>query len=160
MSGTAVANTVLVKPRFRGVVHLVGAVVALPAVALGVGHAGSDSAVVAALVYGLSLVFLLTTSAVYHTPNWTPRVRMWLRRVDHTAIYVLIAGSYTPMCLLVLPEGQGRILEARRFPCSLSIRARSSNTRPWTTARWGYTSARSTPVRFHNSTRASQFAGA
>jgi hemolysin III len=87
-----------------------GALLAIPATILCVTHAASGVGTMSALVYGLSLIFLLSTSAIYHTPTWTPGIRMWLRRVDHLAIFVLIAGSYTPMCLLALPPQAGKTL--------------------------------------------------
>jgi hemolysin III len=73
-------------------------------------QAPSDKAAWAAGVYGLSLVVLLAVSAFYHRPNWQPRARALLRRLDHSAIFVLIAGSYTPICLLVLGEERGNLL--------------------------------------------------
>ncbi len=56
----------------------------------------------AALVYAGSLSALLGTSALYHRLDWSPRVRAWLGRLDVTMIFVLIAGSYTPVALLVM----------------------------------------------------------
>ena len=103
----AVAISPPPKPRFRGIPHTIGAFLAVPAAIVCVASASGKVASQAALVYCLSLIFLLGTSAIYHTPQWTPKIRMWLRRVDHLAIFVLIAGSYTPMCLLALPEEQG-----------------------------------------------------
>lgn len=95
------------KPSLRGIPHSLGAVVAIPATILCVTSATSSVGTIGALIYGLSLIFLLSTSAIYHTPTWPPQVRLWLRRVDHLAIFVLIAGSYTPMCLLALPPAEG-----------------------------------------------------
>lgn len=95
------------KPRLRGIPHSLGAALAIPATILIAFHASSGLGATGAGIYGLSLVFLLSTSALYHTPTWPPRVRMWFRRVDHLAIFVLIAGSYTPMCLLALPPVEG-----------------------------------------------------
>lgn len=118
MSTAAVTFTQREKPKLRGVIHLAGAVVAMPAVVLGVAHATTENAVTASVVYGLSLLFLLSTSAIYHTPQWTPKVRMWLRRLDHTAIFVLIAGSYTPVCLLVLDGEEGRKLLMAVWACA------------------------------------------
>lgn len=94
------------RPLLRGVFHLVGLFVALVAGALLV--LGSDGAkhgakhVVAAAVFAASVVVMLGASALYHRVTWTPRVRPWMRRVDHAGIYFLIAGSYTPVGLLVL----------------------------------------------------------
>jgi hemolysin III len=50
------------------------------------------------LVYGISLVFMLTSSALYHLVNSSPEIMLRLRKLDHSAIYVLIAGTYTPIC--------------------------------------------------------------
>ncbi len=48
-------------------------------------------------------------SALYHRVTWTPRLRLWIRRLDHTGVYLLIAGTYTPVCLLVL-DGAWRLV--------------------------------------------------
>ena len=73
------------KPRLRGVIHLIAAIVFLPAVVVLVGHARSGAGWAAA-IYGGSLVALLTSSAVYHTPQWPPHIRTLLRRLDHSMI--------------------------------------------------------------------------
>jgi len=99
------------KPLLRGVSHAVAAVAAVP-VALGiVGSARSRSGVVGAAVYGASLVLLFLVSAVYHRGFWAPPVRRVLGRIDHSAIFLLIAGTYTPLCLLLGP-GAGYALLA------------------------------------------------
>lgn len=65
--------------------------------------AGSVRARLAVSVYALSVAALFGTSALYHRIDWrTIRARRWMRRLDHTMIFVLIAGSYTPFGLLVL----------------------------------------------------------
>ena len=53
-------------------------------------------------IYAFSLSAMLGTSALYHRVTWSPEVRQWMRRLDHTMIFVLIAGSYTPFALLIL----------------------------------------------------------
>jgi hemolysin III len=107
----AVSSAALrVKPRYRGVPHSIGALIAIPAAVLLVRHASTPMATHAAIVYGLSLVFLLSASAVYHKPTWSPEKRLFLRRVDHLAIFVLIAGSYTPLSLMGLPHDDARTL--------------------------------------------------
>ncbi len=98
------------KPRLRGIPHLCAAVVALPVVAVLVHHAAPGLASTAALVYGLSLITLLSVSAVYHTPMWSPEARMRLRRVDRSAIFVLIAGTYTPMCVALGGDAYTQLL--------------------------------------------------
>jgi hemolysin III len=99
------------KPLLRGVSHELAAGVALFAWLALALFAASTRALVAANVYGVSLVSLFVVSAVYHRPTWTPRSRLFMRRLDHAAIFLLIAGTYTPMCLLLVP-GTGRVILA------------------------------------------------
>ena len=56
----------------------------------------------AASVYAGAVTALLGTSALYHRVTWRPGARRWMRRLDHSMIFVLIAGTYTPVCLLAL----------------------------------------------------------
>ena len=58
-------------------------------------------------IYGVSLVLLYAASTVYHWLEVSPRGEDWLRRLDHTAIFLFIAGSYTPICLVSLRGGWG-----------------------------------------------------
>jgi hemolysin III len=95
------------KPRLRGVSHEWGAYVAAVAGVVLVSLAPSARAAWAAGIYSLSLVALLGISAFYHRPTWSPDARAIMRRLDHSAIFVLIAGTYTPVCLLVLGSGEG-----------------------------------------------------
>ena len=82
--------------------HLAAALVAFPAAIWLVSRAGSHTARFAAGVYGGSLVVLFTISATYHRVYWTDQViRSAVGRIDHSAIFVLIAGTYTPFCLLL-----------------------------------------------------------
>ncbi len=57
---------------------------------------------VAASVFAVSAAAMLGASALYHRVTWGPRARLWMRRVDHAGIYLLIAGTYTPVGLLSL----------------------------------------------------------
>jgi hemolysin III len=91
-----------VKPRLRGVSHQYAFYVALAAGAALVVLARGGEARVAALVYAFSLAAMFGASALYHRIDWRPRARAWLRRLDHSMIFVLIAGTYTPFALLVL----------------------------------------------------------
>ena len=92
-----------VKPRLRGVSHMYGALVSVPLGAALVIAAPNGKATIAALVYAFAVTGLLTTSATYHRIDWRrPRARAWMRRLDHSMIFVLIAGTYTPFSLLVL----------------------------------------------------------
>ena len=90
------------KPRLRGVSHQYAFYVALAAAAALVVLARGGEARVAALVYGLSLSAMFGASALYHRIDWSPGPHAWLRRFDHSMIFVLVAGTYTPFALLVL----------------------------------------------------------
>jgi hemolysin III len=86
----------------RGALHAIGAPVAL-AVGLALLLVASTPRERTGVgVFALSLTALFTVSAVYHRGHWRPAVKAWLQRVDHSMIFILIAGTYTPFCLLVL----------------------------------------------------------
>ena len=91
-----------VKPRLRGVSHFWAFFVALAAGAVLVATAPNGRATLAAAIYAGSLATLFGVSALYHRVNWRPAARRWMRRLDHSAIYVLIAGTVTPFALLVM----------------------------------------------------------
>lgn len=95
------------RPKLRGVPDVVATCVAIPAVIVLFFSAQTGLATFSAAAFGVGLVAVLGMSAVYHTPNWNPR-RLWIvRRCDHAAIFVLLAGSYTPFCLCTeLPLGR------------------------------------------------------
>jgi hemolysin III len=99
-------DAVPAKPLLRGVSHEIAAVVALAGWIALVAVAPTARARGAALVYGASVFALFCVSAAYHRPSWRPRARAWMRRLDHSAIFLLIAGTYTPLCLL-LPRSSG-----------------------------------------------------
>ncbi len=92
-----------VKPKLRGVSHEWAFFVSL---FLGAGliiAADTPQATFAVAIYAASLSALLGTSALYHRVEWKrPDVRRWMRRLDHSMIFFLIAGTYTPFALLVL----------------------------------------------------------
>ena len=66
----------------------------------------------ATAIWAVTLTGLFTVSATYHRGHWRPRVREWLQRADHSMIFVFIAGSYTPICLLVLEGSKSWIVLA------------------------------------------------
>jgi hemolysin III len=86
------------------VLHQWSFFVALAAGAALVAWAPAGRATAATAVYAAALAGLLGTSALYHRVTWRPRMRAWLRRLDHSMIFVLIAGTYTPFAVLVLEE--------------------------------------------------------
>jgi len=97
----------LAKPRLRGVLHQWAAPVALGGGILLVVLAPDLRAALAGGVFTLSLLVLFTVSATYHRVTWQPGARAWMRRADHASIFVLIAGTWTPIALLGLPAGAG-----------------------------------------------------
>ncbi len=100
-----------VKPRLRGVSHEWAFFVSLGlGVALIVAAEGAK-ATVAVAIYAASLSALFGVSALYHRVTWQrPEVRQWMRRLDHTMIFLLIAGTITPFALLVLEGGFAKAL--------------------------------------------------
>ena len=91
-----------VKPTWRGRLHQAAFFVAIPAGIALVSVARGTSARVAATIYALSLIGLFGASAAYHRLARSPRSRRWLKRADHAMIFVLIAGTATPVALLAL----------------------------------------------------------
>jgi hemolysin III len=94
-----------VKPRLRGVSHELSFYGSLSLGVALVAAADPGRARFSATVFALCVAAMFGASALYHRPTWTPRRRALLVRVDHAAIYLLIAGTYTPVGLLVLSTG-------------------------------------------------------
>ncbi|HTZ06185.1 MAG TPA: hemolysin III family protein [Gaiellaceae bacterium] len=90
------------RPLLRGVIHQAGFTVSLVVGTLLIVGADGTRAHVAASVFASSVAICFGASALYHRVTWTPTVRLWMRRIDHAGIYVLIAGTYTAVCLLAL----------------------------------------------------------
>src|SRR5699024_6075282 len=61
-------------------------------------------------IFGAATIILFGTSAVYHRGSWSPQVTAVLRRLDHSNIFLVIAGTYTPLAALLLPESTARVL--------------------------------------------------
>jgi hemolysin III len=91
-----------VKPKLRGVSHEYAFFVSLGAGVALIAGASAGRARFAAVIYAVAVSALLGTSALYHRVTWRPRARRWMRRLDHSMIFVLIAGTYTPVALLAL----------------------------------------------------------
>lgn len=82
-----------------GLTHLGAAIAAVPGmIALIVLGWDTPGKVTALAIYGVSLIVLFSSSAAYHIAKVKPRVQLMLRKLDHSAIYLLIAGTYTPIC--------------------------------------------------------------
>lgn len=90
------------RPRLRGVSHQYAFFAALAFGALLVAGASGASERAAAAVFAGALAAMFGVSALYHRVTWRPRTRRWMRRLDHAAIFLLIAGTYTPFGLLAL----------------------------------------------------------
>ncbi len=91
-----------IKPRLRGVSHQYAFFVSLGCGVALILAASDGRARLAASIYAGAVSALLGTSALYHRVTWEPGARRWMRRLDHSMIFVLIAGTYTPVALLAL----------------------------------------------------------
>ncbi len=100
-----------VKPKLRGVVHGYAFPVSVLAGAVLVYFAADGRERLALAIYAISLSALLGTSALYHRVNWKrTRTRLWMRRLDHSMIFLLIAGTITPFALIVVGGTLGTAL--------------------------------------------------
>lgn len=90
------------RPRLRGVFHQYAFFVSIAAGALLVAGASGVEERAPAAVFAAAVAAMFGISALYHRISWEPAARRWMRRLDHAAIYLLIAGTYTPFCLLAL----------------------------------------------------------
>ena len=98
------------KDPVSGWTHIFGAVLSVAALAVLVCRAAIEATVwhvVSFAIYGASLVALYTASALYHSLDLSQRANTVLKQLDHAMIYFLIAGTYTPVCLVVLHGGWG-----------------------------------------------------
>jgi len=106
-----------IREPFNALSHLAGAVLlGLGSVVLVLTSLASPLAAVAFAIFGLGAVFMFTSSALYH---WLRSEHQWLRRMDHAAIYVMIAASYTPIALLGLPKVTGIVVLALQWGMAL-----------------------------------------
>ncbi|MFD1504271.1 hemolysin III family protein [Georgenia yuyongxinii] len=99
-----------VKPRLRGWLHTGTAPLALVAGVVLVVLAPTTAGKVSTAVFALSAVVLFGCSAVYHRGTWSPRAAAVLRRLDHSNIFLLIAGTYTPLAVLLLDRSTATVL--------------------------------------------------
>ena len=90
------------KPLLRGWMHLVCFFLAVPAGVIVVALAQSPRGRVGALVYAVGLIALFGVSGTYHRVGWSDNARRLMQKLDHGTIFVMIAASYTPICLIVL----------------------------------------------------------
>lgn len=102
-----VTTSMATMPRFRGVLHSWLFFLAIPAGVLLVFAAQGTTARIAAGIYIATVMAGFGVSAAYHRIARSPRARALMQRLDHSTIYVLIAGTYVPVCLIALPRSWG-----------------------------------------------------
>lgn len=95
------------KPLLRGYFHQEAFFVALGACALLIAKSSNVISLTAGIIYSLGLLLMFGISAIYHRPDWEPKSRAIMKRLDHSAIFILIAATTTPICMLALPEESG-----------------------------------------------------
>ncbi len=97
-----VAKELLARPLLRGWLHLVCFFLAIPAGVLVILQADGAKARWGAVVYAIGMVLLFGVSGSYHRGRWSQAARKRMQQLDHATIFVMIAGSYTPLCLVAL----------------------------------------------------------
>ena len=95
------------KPLLRGHFHQAMFFVSLGATALLIAKSHTQIEYISTVVYSLALLAMFGISALYHRITWNPEQRMLMKRLDHAGIYLMIAGCFTPIALLGLPEATG-----------------------------------------------------
>jgi len=101
---------IAVKPKLRGWIHAGMFPLVLAAGIVLVALSPTTTALVTTAIFSLSAVLLFGMSAVYHRGHWSPRTTRVLRRLDHSNIFLIIAGTYTPLSALLLTESRARVL--------------------------------------------------
>ena len=110
-AGGAVAELVaVVKPKLRGWLHVAMFPVAVSGGLILILMSQPGSVRTASIVFTVSAALLFGVSAVYHRGTWGPRASALLKRMDHSNIYLIIAGTYTPFAVTLLPADQARLL--------------------------------------------------
>lgn len=104
------ADAMATKPLWRGWIHAAATPLAIAAGIVLITLAPTPGLKVASGIYALTGVLLFGVSAVYHRGNWSPGVRVVLKRLDHTNIMLVIAGSYTPLAWALLERGKAEML--------------------------------------------------
>jgi hemolysin III len=96
------------KPLLRGFIHQCAFFFSMGACTLLIAKSSSDLTLIASIIYSFGLLLMLGVSATYHRIHWEPKQRLLLKRLDHSAIFILIAATATPLSLLSLPDESGR----------------------------------------------------
>ena len=103
------------KPKLRGWLHAYAFFVALVCGVVVSSLAATRPGIrplVSVAIYSVSVCGLFGVSALYHRRVWSPRKHALMRRLDHSMIFIFIAGTYTPFCVLLLPPGKATVLLA------------------------------------------------
>ena len=129
-----------VKPRWRGWIHAGTFPVAVAGGIVLISLAHGATAKWASAVFMLTSMLLFGISALYHRIDWQPKTKQLFRRLDHANIFLLIAGTYTPIALLALPPAQGNLLLGARLG-RRRARHRFSHVLDRRSARWLYVCA-------------------
>jgi len=98
------------KPLLRGLIHQAMFFIAVGACAPLIIKSSSAEGYVATSIYSAAILMMFGFSALYHRFNWYDSAEKWMRKLDHVGIFIMIAGTITPLCLLILPSNEGIIL--------------------------------------------------
>lgn len=98
------------KPMIRGYITQAAFIIALIACAMLIYHSQGARALTANIIYSFSLIGMYCVSSLYHSHTWNHQNYLLLKRIDHATIFVLIAGTTTPICLLSLQGNAGWLL--------------------------------------------------
>lgn len=101
-----------VRDPFSALTHFIGFLAVIPPVICLLERAETTEQMVSFVIFGISLLLLYGASTIYHTLCLAPEKIAFLRRIDHMMIFVLIAGTYTPVCMVILPGIWGKALLA------------------------------------------------
>ncbi|WP_323960797.1 hemolysin III family protein [Arthrobacter sp. JZ12] len=104
------ADALNIKPKWRGWIHLGATPLAIAAGIVLIALAPSTAGKITSAIYAFTGILLFGISATYHRGNWAPRTKVILKRLDHTNIMLVIAGSYTPLSWALLPPDKATVL--------------------------------------------------
>ena len=97
----------LEKPLLRGYFHEWMFFISIGACIPLIIKSTSSTELISTIIYSVGIFMMFGFSALYHRVNWRPKVLKVMRKLDHLSIFIMIAGSFTPICLLVLPKNLG-----------------------------------------------------
>lgn len=100
------------KPKLRGWIHAGTFPVAIALGVLLIAFSQGVAAIAGAIIFMVTSLALFGVSALYHRIGWSPKVNAIFRRIDHANIFLLIAGTYTPLSLMLLPSEKATVLLA------------------------------------------------